>query len=748
MSEGEAGRIQFLSFHRPALPDGRYSVQLTQTVWSEAPEKSKEIGEQDGFAHVTRGEHPAAQVKLPTLTFSIAGERYALDPQQIVAVYPPEDSSGDYADALPHVILGRSTLPWEREGQAGREETPWLAVLLFDQNEAPTPKVIAVEELYGQHGEASFPTEKDMGRNFPLEPNEERVTVIDVRPELLEKIAPSTAELTLLAHVRSGQVDDRPGRVPEQAVVVGNRLGIRGRTSVAHLVSVERRYKNEGLVGLDQGKPVRLVSLKSWRYSCLDETSYLVTEKALASLPEPQRSTLRQSNLFNVECVGTKEFKKKAHDILGSDPPGALLTAARFKRLTFTGLLLKLDVGVLRLPALELVGLNGTLARRVEHYRLLGGVPLEHQLRGGGVTASWYHGPLISGPNPRASLDTWLGSEAAFDSSDHLLIYDRSLGMLDVSYAAAWELGRLLALESKPFSLALYNWKRTHAQALKDARTRLEHLPLDGLRGMPDVPPLVIGWLQDLALLKGVPFNYLVPDERLLPRESIRFFQVDRLWIECLLEGAFSIGRVISSDGDHEPERPSPDADEVTGVVIRSDVVAGWPELQVDGYRDVCDPQTRKDPTEQLTPLRRDRLSDDVLLCLFTPPSPSQTRSGPHEGVVHTVDVHRRPEGLHFGVSEDEAGGCYKRPRNLRTGDELDQIPVPWKWLDPVPASPGEPTREWRVLRVSGNEPQGLAELILDQVLREGRMSSALFALQMVEGVERVRFTTRADRGV
>ncbi len=36
--------------------------------------------------------------------------------------------------------------------------------------------------------------------------------------------------------------------------------------------------------------------------------------------------------------------------------------------------------------------------------------------------------------------------------------------MFDVSYAAAWQLGRLLALQSNNFAETLYNWKRENVQ--------------------------------------------------------------------------------------------------------------------------------------------------------------------------------------------------------------------------------------------------------------------------------------------
>ena len=60
------------------------------------------------------------------------------------------------------------------------------------------------------------------------------------------------------------------------------------------------------------------------------------------------------------------------------------------------------------------------------------------------------------------------------------------------------------------------------------------------------VPEQISKWLGRLRLLKGVPFNYLVPDERMLPPESIRFFYLDINWIDSLLDGAFSIGRNLT----------------------------------------------------------------------------------------------------------------------------------------------------------------------------------------------------------
>ena len=57
-------------------------------------------------------------------------------------------------------------------------------------------------------------------------------------------------------------------------------------------------------------------------------------------------------------------------------------------------------------------------------------------------------------------------------------------------------------------------------------------------------PPEVTRFCARAVLLYGVPFHYLVPDERMLPPESIRFFYLDPGWIATLIQGATSVGRL------------------------------------------------------------------------------------------------------------------------------------------------------------------------------------------------------------
>ena len=360
------------------------------------------------------------------------------------------------------------------------------------------------------------------------------------------------------------------------------------------------------------------------------------------------------------------------------------------------------DSNILRLPKVD--------NPEAEEYLSMGYLPLPHLLRQGGKTFSWYHSPLIPGNNSSDSITL------PIRAADGLIRYNPSNGMFDISYAAAWELGRLLSLQSKNFSISLYNWKRNHTQALKCAEEAIDsHLPFHNLPNV-ELPDEIASWFTNLSLLKGVPFNYLVPDEQMLPIESIRFFCVDRLWIECLLDGAFSIGRVNEAEcqcdrdrSDKVAKNPYP---KVSGFLLRSDVVAGWPGLLVDGYG-------KEDDTQPLQLLRMDRLSANVLICLFA-------------GEIKEVDIHQKPETLHFGLDSDDQGKTYDKKLKNDQGQavEFKIDNIPWK------------EEHKRIINIDQ-----LKQYIEDQLKSNNitftSFNSAEFALEMIEGVEKVRFLMR-----
>ncbi len=607
-------KVEFIQYHQPALQDGEYQITVTETI------ESSKISQAPAFKKEK--------------TFHVAGERFSLNPQDIHGFFPPPGSLGEHSHVFPHVIFNRSTLPWERAIDNSREERdiPWLALLLFDEDEKPTSQIITLGQLKNT-SEAKFPS-------FNLEPGQhedDKVTVIDVAKSLLETILPSTADLSYLAHVRQ-RTDASNNLVGDElAIVIGNRLPQPMGTSTVHLVSLEGRYNasdfNYQRAG-DRDK-IRFVSLKSWNFACVNP---LHTFKEFLKHLDQNSSTLRLPSSTNPE---------------------------------------------------------------VESYYQMGYVPLLHYLRQGGKTISWYHSPLSTGKDKTEITLPVLGA-------DQLLRYNPDNDMFDLSYGAAWELGRLLALQNKGFSVSLYRWKRSHAQQVKIAANPLihapAHLPVKNQQSLPEIPTDISSWFRDLSLLKGVPFSYLVPEEKMLPKESIRFFWVDGLWVECLLDGAFSIGRVTTSDQQSANPHQT-----VTGFLLRSEVVSGWPGLQVDGYHS---------NSQKLTLLRMDRLSANVLICLFA-------------GEVTEVDIHQKPETIHFGLDKNQnSGSFYKRLRNSEgqfndNNRKIDEIP--WK-------NPGK-----LVVNV-----QQLAQDI-NNVIHFNNFTSAHFALEAIEGVQMVKFTAASE---
>src|SRR5215469_15976697 len=88
--------IRFLQNHLPGPTPGEYEITVEQKVST----KSAKIAEKNQFS--------------TTREFSVRGDRFRLKPADVQAVFPPAGSLGDHANVLPHILLTRSTLPWER----------------------------------------------------------------------------------------------------------------------------------------------------------------------------------------------------------------------------------------------------------------------------------------------------------------------------------------------------------------------------------------------------------------------------------------------------------------------------------------------------------------------------------------------------------------------------------------------------------------------------------------------------------
>lgn len=127
--------------------------------------------------------------------------------------------------------------------------------------------------------------------------------------------------------------------------------------------------------------------------------------------------------------------------------------------------------------------------------------------------------------------------------------------------------------------------------------------------------------------LAGVPAHYLITDPSHLGPESLRFFHIDRNWIDALIDGALSLGNHMGTDFDraaiklainrfvehlpvfqsHRPQIPT------YGFYLRSDLVTLFPDLKVE-----TEPIPPKGIRPERAPLlRHEIIADGVMLGLF-----------------------------------------------------------------------------------------------------------------------------------
>ncbi|MEU7136322.1 hypothetical protein [Streptomyces sp. NPDC046261] len=742
--------VEFADSLVPQITAGRYTLTAHQTLT-----RNGARADEDGYL-----DPPARQ------EIEVRAPRFTVQPEWIHGAYPTPGATGLYDDVLPHVTLDRPTLPWERdEGTApGGARLPWLALLVLGEGELPgDPHCLGqteprtVQDLLGTEPGVVLPAFDQAADPVADDDKATVCRTIRVPRAVFHSLAPTAAELPLLTHVRT--VDEQHQGVTlsedrvqagDYAVVVGNRLPrAAGGRYVAHLVSLEGWQSRlpdgtqEAYSGPDE--TLRLISLWSWSFETIPDHA-----PGFAALTE-----------HFVDTEGDR----------GS------------------GLLLRVPLG--ERPV------SGADQQEVADRLRAGYLPVSCRTESGRSTFAWYRGPFVA--EPAAPHTDRERRRCAAEALIHLQEY----GVYDVSLATAFTAGRGVALSDHQFGAALLRLRgkvqravQQSAGAAGGARARVEHLAANGLAGhlgralaaparprttpagsgapaaapsvtpvpaATDLPapagpaarqprggtPLVDPHDEDLALvrkrltglrnLEGVPFAHLVPDARMLPAESLRFFHVDADWTATLLDGALSVGLAHSFDltsdalllgPDGQAPLPVP-AGPVTGLLLRSQLVAGWPALEVRPY---ASPTATGDDEQTLPVLRRQALADDVLLVLF-------------EGVPGRVEITEPQQGVHFGIDE---------PADGRGADPLDDGVIRLRALtgdalgrETGAAFPADGSGLRSYLRATGAGHPGtvlsvarLAAALKGALALDHDLTPAEFALQMINAAQRRTFTT------
>lgn len=258
--------------------------------------------------------------------------------------------------------------------------------------------------------------------------------------------------------------------------------------------------------------------------------------------------------------------------------------------------------------------------------------------------------------------------------------------------------------------------------------------------------------LSRFTLLYDVPFSYLVPEERMLPEESIRFFSLDSLWIKSFLDGALSVGRNTEYDfiqdarmidsvyqlavknnmqvrrnlGDR---RRSPEFDEnygkiseeintdteYSGFLLRSSLVRDFEGLELQGFT------AKNGMEERLLAARIDRLSPEGLLGIFC-------------GKLTRLLLGQPPEGVHLGFINNEKRLRRKTDGTLVNDEIGNQAHIIKIWEQ------GEESRKKGVIRYSKVAQRMKGKMVLSENPQENESmkkgwlpDSSDMALQLIQ---------------
>ena len=423
------------SFYIPGLQTGPHTVSVVQDI--DAGGTTKTLSSQQQF--------------------NVVGPRFALPNNAIHSVYPPQGHQ-DMVECLPHVIFNDPTFPWERVGSYNAEKanpplpdynrnrTPWIAVLTFTQDELKLPQA-ALDPQTGiftkvqglENGPVQSPT---FSINIPVSQivNIQQTTtpvtydaasdgkatsdIVLVPRGLFTSLfskydANGTPDLTApyvyhhryLAHrrdinsqgmaVAGALTDDDTGSF---GVIFSHRSGpldITVPTPVyVHLLSIEGIEQMTPWPIAEDIKYIAMSSLHSWSYQCLP----------------PDTPTIRD------EFVGLGDSVSLLSPTLAEGNP-------LFKKPGGTEILNRLKDGY-------------SLSR--------------YRLQTGEQTACLIRGPFV--PTKSSPSPPWWPNTSM--TGTDLQILDQEVGMMDISYSAAWQLGRTLAIADQPFVTALTNVRR------------------------------------------------------------------------------------------------------------------------------------------------------------------------------------------------------------------------------------------------------------------------------------------------
>lgn len=426
------GQAQLHSYWTPGLKAGKkHEVFITQDIKARTGDKTLRLqAKQD---------------------FYVDAPRFVLPEGSVYSTYPPQGYPDDRR-ILPHVVLSDPHLPWERIGSPSaeanpkvdkRNKVPWLALFTFTHDEllvqpgalgetqfkqTPTLSIKMTVGDVVKIGNVVTPIEKEPGPDV-----KDIVTeFIFVKPDLIKSFfstfdkdnkrqvpeKPDVNQYKYLSHVRKINTKGMAIAGHEDfgifSVVISNRCGPLNNPTAAnvsvHLVSIEGI---EAMSWPAAGKDyIGLCSLHSWTYTVL--------------------------------------------------PPGQLNVYDAFVHLGQELNVLRPLESVFKPLESSKDKVTARLGTRIKDgYSLV-----KYRVQTGEQTVALYRGPFT----PTRVARNGQFSHCS-NSGQDFQILDKEVGLMDISYSIAWQIGRTLALGDRAYVAALSRLRSIiRRKAMKDSK--------------------------------------------------------------------------------------------------------------------------------------------------------------------------------------------------------------------------------------------------------------------------------------
>ncbi|OQE46385.1 hypothetical protein PENCOP_c001G03108 [Penicillium coprophilum] len=448
-----------LFFHRPGLVRGTHAIRVKHRISTEPrAQQDPEAAPSEYYVEVPQA-------------MEVLGPRFELPADAVYSVYPEQGHTATH-DSLPHIVFNDPMLPWEAIASwkteraplddADRNRVPWLACLVF----SPEELTIAPPEMAGIFAPTSIrtpaPQMESLAVRVPMKDllklanGTAHVPFKDIRqatqPDISVIFPPAALFNGLFtAYTEDGEIKPSPSDEPDIPDITRHRfLAHIMRMSTGGMAHADRPEEESTrnfsvlvanrvgpLLG-DQASPMiaHVVSLEG--LETLKNFPLATTTNSELS-PLPRRVALASLYSWSFTCL----------------PPGVLSMEDAFRVLGDNSGMLKPH-----LPPDTFHPDSVEQRRRMLHRLQDGYTIVRSRIATGEITSALMRGPLT--PNVVPALSWNLLSNTGRD----LQILDPALGMMDLTFAAAWSLGRNLALADRAYTISL---TRVRHQILKTA---------------------------------------------------------------------------------------------------------------------------------------------------------------------------------------------------------------------------------------------------------------------------------------